>query len=148
MNGTRGLIIAIAAAFIVGCSVGLMGGIVFSRLVGYGPGPPFGRHGGPPVFFERSFPGGPSRGERVFTYMSREIDLNPEQRKRIEVLIDNARRQHEAVRESTEAALDRELTPAQRARWRGLEQEMGMHRRREGPPPGEPGREGPPPDRP
>jgi len=146
VNGNRGLLIAIAASFIVGCSVGLMGGIVFSRFVGH-PGPPFGRHGPPPTF-ERRVPGWPSRGERMFTYMSREIDLSPEQRKRLEAVIDNARRQHQAVRDSMQAALDRELTPAQRARWKQLETEMGMRRRREGPPPGEPGREGPPPDRP
>lgn len=142
MNGNRGLIIAIAASFIVGCSVGLMGGIAFTHWMGHGPGPGFGRGGRPP-FMERrgpGGPGGPSRGERMFTYLSREVDLSPEQSKRIEALIDHARRQHEAVRESTEAALDRELTPQQRARWRELEKEMGM--RRHG------GREGPPPDRP
>jgi Spy/CpxP family protein refolding chaperone len=137
VNGNRGLIIAVAVSFIVGCSVGLMGGIVFTHLVGHGPGPGFGRgmeHRGP------GGPGGPERRERMFTYMSRKMDLSPEQSKRIEALIDQARSQHEAVRESTEAALDRELTPEQRARWRELEKEMGM--RRHG------GREGPPPDRP
>jgi hypothetical protein len=140
VNGNRGLIIAVAASFIVGCSVGLMGGIVFTHLVGHGPG--FGRGGAPP-FMERrgpGGPGGPERRERMFTYMSRKMGLSPEQSKRIEALIDQARRQHEAVRESTEAALDRELTPEQRVRWRELEKEMGM--RRHG------GREGPPPDRP
>jgi len=139
VNGNRGLIIAVAASFIVGCSLGMMGGIVFTHLLGHGG---FGR-GGPPPFMERRGPGGPSgpeRRERMFTYMTREMGLNPEQKQRIEALIDKARSQHEAVRESTEAALDRELTPEQRARWRELEKEMGM--RRHG------GREGPPPDRP
>jgi len=144
VNGNRGLIIAIAASFIVGCSVGMMGGIVFTHLFGH-PGPPFG-HGGPPFMERRGGPdggrgpGGPSRGERVFSYMTKELNLSPEQSQRIEALIDKARHQHEAVRDSTEAALDRELTPEQRARWRELEKQMGM--RRHG------GREGPPPDRP
>jgi len=40
VNGTRGLLIATAAAFIVGCSVGLMGGMLFMH---FGPG----MHGGP-----------------------------------------------------------------------------------------------------
>ena len=140
MNGTRGLVIAIAASFIVGCSAGLMGGILFTHLMGahrWGhERSPFGRHEGPPG---RGGPRGPAR--EMLPYLSRELDLSAEQQQHIQVLIDRARQEHQAVRESMEVWVGRELTPEQRMRWKDLERQMGMRRRG-------PDRGGPPPERP
>lgn len=141
MNGNRGLIIAVAAAFIVGCSVGLVSGMLFTHVVArglHGRFGPFGMHQGPPPFMGRGGPWGAMREHRMFPYLAREMDLTAEQQRRMRELMDRARREHEAVRESMEVWLDRELTPAQRARWRELEERMGMPRHgrmRGGPPP-------------
>jgi Spy/CpxP family protein refolding chaperone len=141
MNGNRGLIIAIAASFIVGCSAGLMGGIVFVHFMGHGRGArfdSFGMRGGPPPFMGHGGSRGPTRDERMLPYLARELDLTAAQQQRMKELIDRARHEHEAVRESMEVRVAQELTPAQRARWKELEQRMGMRRHgpdRDGPPP-------------
>lgn len=128
MNGTRGLIIATAAAFIVGCSVGLMGGILFMRFGGpgshggFGPG---GRHGGPHPFERRLVPGPP---EGMLRMMVRELDLSPGQHDRILRQIDRARMQHGAVRESMHVWIGRELTPDQRERWNRMEERFERSR--------------------
>ena len=148
MNGTRGLVIATAAAFIVGCSVGLMGGLLFMRLSAPPPwafmrdgrhGPPFFEHGGAG---ERGGRRGGGHAERVLPMMEHELKLSPEQDERIVAQLDRARRDHAAVLESTEAWIDRELTPAQRERWKQMEARFERWRR--GREPGGP----PPPDRP
>lgn len=122
MNGTRGLLIATAAAFIVGCSVGLMGGILFMRFGVAGPHGGYrsgGRGWGPPPFERR---GGPGRSEGMLPMMARELDLSPEQHDRILRQIDRARQQHGAVRESLHVWIERELTPEQRDRWKQMEE--------------------------
>ena len=122
MNGTRGLLIATAAAFIVGCSVGLMGGILFMRFGG--PGPHGGFRPGAPGWgsppFERR--GAPGRPEGMLPMLVRELDLSPEQHDRILGRIDRAREQHGAVRESLHLWIERELTPEQRERWKHMEE--------------------------
>lgn len=126
MNGTRGLLIATAAAFIVGCSVGLMGGILLMR---FGPGP-HGRDGrGGPRFERRIGPGPP---EGMLPMLEDELDLTPDQRARILEKIDEARRKHGAVRESMRVWIGRELTPEQRERWKRMEEkfERSRHSRR------------------
>ena len=133
MNGTRGLVIAIAVSFIVGCSAGLMGGIVFAHLMGHGHRlGPFGMHEGPPPFMGRGGPGGGMRGDRMLPYLTREMNLTAEQQQRMRELIDRARHEHQAVRESMQVWIDLELTPAQRTRWKELEAQMGMERHRMG----------------
>jgi len=129
VNGTRGLLIATAAAFIVGCSVGLMGGILFMRFGGAGPHGGFmpgGRHAGPPPFERR---GGPGRPEGMLPMLERELDLSPEQHDRILQQIDRARQQHAAVRESMHVWIERELTPEQRERWKRMEERFERSRR-------------------
>jgi Spy/CpxP family protein refolding chaperone len=138
VNGTRGLIIATAAAFIVGCSVGLMGGILFVRFVAPG------LHGAPMLramrgehtpFFGRpgdlrrlGMRGGP---DRMLSALADELDLSPAQRQRIVASLDCARERHEAMAESLHVWIERELTPEQRARWRELEERFERsHRRR------------------
>ena len=146
--------IATAAAFIVGCSLGLMGGIVFMRLAA--PGPPWGfmreirRGEGPPRFGfgrpgepgRRGGPGGPGRDDRMLPMLERELELTPAQRERIVTELDRARRAHAAVRESTQAWIERELTAVQREQWKQMEARFERARRRGGT------RALPPPDRP
>ena len=129
MNGARGLLIATAAAFIVGCSVGLMGGILFMRFAGPGSHRGFlpgGRHGGPPSFERR---GGPGPPEGMLPMMDHELDLSSDQHDRILQQIDRARQQHGAVRESMHVWIQRELTPEQRERWKRMEERFERSRR-------------------
>src|SRR5262245_37477388 len=124
MNGGRGLVIGILAAFILGCSLGMVSGILFARLT-LGPwGPPHWGHGGPP-------PGGPPRGPGpMLEMLERDLDLTPDQRDRIERILDESRRGYAVVRESTHAAIERELTPAQRDQWKQMEERFLRERRR------------------
>ena len=129
MNGTRGLVIATTAAFIVGCSLGLMGGILFMRFGGAGPHGGFmpgGRFGGPTPFERRVGPGPP---EGMLRMLGRELDLTPEQHDRILRHIDRVREQQGAVRESMHVWIDRELTPEQRERWKAMEERFERSRR-------------------
>jgi hypothetical protein len=124
----RGLVIATAAAFIVGCSVGLMGGILFMRFavppphMRYGPGVP----GGPPTFERRVRPRGP---ERMLPFLAEELNLTPEQRERVIAHLDRARREHDAVSDSLNARLAREMTPKQQTRWKEVEERTMRSRR-------------------
>ena len=131
MNGTRGLVIATAAAFVVGCSVGLMDGILLLRFAAPFPGGPMFGHGrGPAPPFELR--GERRRGPRAQGFMpalERALDLSPGQRERIVAHIDRARRGQAAVRESMQVWIERELTPEQRARWRQMEERFERSRR-------------------
>ncbi|MEK7331073.1 MAG: hypothetical protein AAB113_09745 [Candidatus Eisenbacteria bacterium] len=141
MNGARGLVIATAAAFIVGCSVGLMGGILFMRFAAPGPhgGPMFGAMRGPrpPIFGQggRGGPGGPGGPgmpggpERMMPWLERTLDLSPAQRERIVAVLDRARHEQVAVRESVQVWIERELTPEQRERWKQMEERFERSRR-------------------
>jgi hypothetical protein len=117
-------VIGILAAFIVGCSVGMVGGIVFARTVGV-PGsgwaarPAGPRHGGPPR--------GPGP---MLEMLERHLDLTPDQRDRVERILEESRRGYTQVRESTHAAIERELTPAQREEWKQMEERFLRERRR------------------
>jgi hypothetical protein len=118
MNGTRGLVIGILAAFIVGCSAGLIGGILLTRLVHAPWG--HGGHGGPR-------PGGPGP---MLDMMERRLDLKPDQRARVEKILEDSRHGYEQVRESTNVAIERELTPDQREQWKQMEERFLRERRR------------------
>jgi Spy/CpxP family protein refolding chaperone len=128
MNGTRGLVIAVVAAFIVGCSAGLVGGILFTRFAPQTQAT--GR-------FERGGQEGPRRGGPprrrgpTLEMLERRLDLTPEQRQRVEVLLEQSRKGYAQVRESTHAAIERELTPAQREEWKKLETRFPRERRRD-----------------
>jgi hypothetical protein len=136
VNGSRGLIIATAAAFVVGCSAGLIGGILFMRFAGP---PMFGVMRHRPEFIARRGPGGP---ERMMPMLERALDLSPEQRERVVAHLDRARRETAAVHESLQVWIERELTPEQRVRWKQMEDrfERSRHdrRSREPMPPGGP----------
>jgi len=138
MNGPRGIAIAVAASFIVGCSVGLMGGILFMRYAApglHGGIPPRGMPGGRGPFFGRGGADGARHEEHMLSLLEEELDLSPEQRERVRARIDAAWRHHVAARDSLHVWLERELTPAQRERWRELEQRLGMPPRGRGPRP-------------
>jgi len=128
MNGTRGLVIATAAAFIVGCSVGLMGGIVFVHFVA----PQL--HGRPEFGMGRGFgpPGTGGHGhehDRMLPELDRSLSLTPEQHGRILAALDRARDEQVAVRESVHVWIERELKPEQRERWKQMEQRFERARR-------------------
>jgi hypothetical protein len=120
MNG-RGLVIAIVAAFIVGCSAGMVGGILFARFA-MRPEAHMGRD-------ERGR-GGPRGRTPLMERIERTLDLAPEQRQRIERVLEESRKGYGVVRESTHAAIERELTPDQRERWRQAEERFLRERRR------------------
>ena len=130
---TRGqLVIALTAAFLVGSSVGVLGGIVFARFVllphhamfadhagpgpGFGPGP--GAGPGPGGDFP---PGGP---ERHLARLSRALKLSDEQRERLAAVMEQSHGEFDGVRDSLEARIARELTPAQRERWKQMQREF------------------------
>jgi len=121
MNGRRGLVIGILAAFVVGCSLGMVGGILCARFgvnrwghaAGHG-GPREGGHGGPGPMLEM---------------MEHRLDLTADQKVRVERILEESRRGYAQVRESTHAAIARELTPAQREEWKQMEERFLRERR-------------------
>jgi len=117
VNGNRGLVIGMLAAFIVGCSLGMVGGILFVRYAGM----PFAHDGRP---------GGPHGPGSMLERMERDLSLTPDQRDRVEKILEESRRGFSAVRESTHAAIERELTPAQREQWKVMEERFQRERRR------------------
>jgi hypothetical protein len=71
----------------------------------------------------------------------RELDLSPAQSERVQAILQESGTRYAAVRESTRAALERELTPEQREQFRRMESRFVRHRRLEGRfPPRPPGR--------
>lgn len=131
MNGRQGLVIAAVAALVVGFSLGLVAGIAFMRF-----GPPAhapfafghgdrgglsgeGRMAGPGIGFMG--PGRRMSPGPMLRQLSRALDLSDAQRERIHVILMKSHGEQAAMRDSTHAAIERELTPAQRARWREME---------------------------
>jgi hypothetical protein len=162
MSGARGIVIAVVAALVVGFSAGLVAGIVFMR---FGPPlpPPFAGPGRPGHDAPHAEGPGPlgmgpmgmGPGSRMMpgpllARLERELDLTPAQRDRILTALREVRARHVALRESTHAAIQRELTGSQRARWRELMTEYPRSwRGRAGRPFRDEGRhagEGPPPE--
>jgi hypothetical protein len=132
VNGQRGIAIAILASFVVGCSAGLVAGILLMRFVPPG-GPPFGflRHDGgwamgrhPGLEGGPGAPGAPGimRPDRLLGHLDRVLDLTPEQRGRVLGVLDRTRAQAEALHESTHAQIESLLTVDQRAKWRAMEE--------------------------
>jgi hypothetical protein len=140
MNGTRGLVIAVAAALLVGFSLGMVGGIVFMRFAW--PGRPH------LAVLPHVFPGGPGPGlpglhgpdgglgpGRLLAHLERTLDLTPAQREAVRETLRQARERRVAMHESTRVAIERVLTEKQRAEWRRMEQ-LYQHDRHGGPGPG------------
>ena len=111
------LVTSLLAVFLVGVSLGLIGGIVFSQ------GRPFGAHG--PVAGMRMLRG-PRGPAQALPRLARALDLTPEQVRRLEPRVRASQRLFEAARESLRARIEIELTPEQRARWRELERGRGF----------------------
>jgi hypothetical protein len=122
MNGTRGLVIAMLAAFIVGCSLGMAGGIVFARFVVTPQTHQLSRLFGPG-------PGAPHGQAPVLGMLERRLRLTPEQKDRVDKILEDSRRGYAVVRESTSAAIERELTPGQRDEWKQMEERFLRERR-------------------
>ncbi len=164
---TRGqLVIALSAAFLVGSSVGVLGGIVFARFVllphhpmfadHAGPGPDFGPGPGPgpgagPGAGPGPGPGGafpPGGPERHLARLSRALGLSAAQRERLAAVMEQSHGEFDGVRDSLEARIARELTPAQRERWKQMQREFHGTGARRGPWPhpdrADPGDEGEP----
>lgn len=151
MNGRGGLAIAVVAALVVGFSLGLVAGTVAMR---FGPPsrPPFGLAMGPRADAPEGgpgMPGGPpfrGPGHRMrpgpmLRMLSKRLDLTEAQQARVHDILVKAHAREATMRDSTHAAIDRELTPAQRARWRELELRFQKSwRGKSGPPHPEAGR--------
>ena len=143
MNPTRGLIIAMAAAFLVGTSTGLVAGIALMRFGLHEP-PPFSMmppwmHGAP-----RLPPGPPGPPEppgpghlMLLHHLEDQLGLTAAQRERVMDILERVRDEREAERESVHVRIERELTPEQRRRWRDLQD---RYETRWGRRPGRPGR--------
>jgi hypothetical protein len=144
MNGRRDLILAVSASLIVGCAIGLISGVLFSRMVFFGPHgrPPFGRSPfGRPTFERPPFArhGGPIG--MPLQGIAHELELSKTQEARVDSILRESRVRLDSLRSDTREALLHELTPAQRERWERMERQMmGRERRRGG--------KGPPPDGP
>lgn len=133
------IVLALVAAFLIGASVGLMGGIFFTLQTHRPPGPFFegrGRGMGGPGVFERV--GGEVgrrvvRNVRVMTHLRGALDLSDEQVARIEPLVERSHAAMGAERESLRVRIERVLTPGQRERWRRLEARRGFPGETRGP---------------
>lgn len=117
----RAMLVGLAVAFVLGVSLGFNGGLLFSHHAGPGlfgpPRPPFddgprGPRGGPRF---GDLPGPP------IEHLRRVLELSDEQVERIRARIDATRDHTQAMRESLRVAIEAELTPEQRERWRSLQ---------------------------
>lgn len=122
------IIIALVATFLIGASLGLMGGILFGshqphmrRPAWAGAGPRMGaprvpglRGGGDPD--RRAL-----RERQVLPHLRSELALTDAQVERIRVLLEEAHASMGAARESLRVRIERELTAEQRERWSKLE---------------------------
>ena len=110
MTGRRELLLAVSASLIVGCAIGLVAGVLFTRAVLFERSfrPPLGR----PPFGRRGGPEGPP-----LRLLARRLELSREQEARVDSILRESRVQFDSLRAGTRAALERELTPEQRERW-------------------------------
>jgi len=135
VNGSRGLVIAILASLVVGVSAGMVAGILIMRLAE----PRLAMFPAMrPPFFRPGLPGDPlsDAGRRVLIdRLEDALELRDEQRVRVMAVLESARVEREAARESVRVRIERELTPTQRERWRALESRYRrLFRERAGPP--------------
>ena len=79
---------------------------------------------------ERGRPGGPRGPGPMLERMERDLSLTPDQRDRVEKILEGSRRDFAQVRESTHVAIERELTPAQRDQWKVMEERFPWRRTR------------------
>jgi len=138
------IIISLLATFLVGCSFGLVGGMVVSHLIAAHHHRWHGPEGAWRPDRLRG-PGGPGLGEAM-PRLEWALDLTPAQIERIQPKVLATRREFAAVRESLRSRIESELTPVQRERWRAMQLEHGFPGEPRGPwgrahraPPGEEG---------
>ncbi len=113
----RAVIVGFVVVFVLGLSLGFNAALLLHRHfapppVAGGPpprGPMFGRPPGPPL-----------------EHLVRVLDLSPEQRERIRTHIERMRDRNRAVHDSLRRAIESELTPEQRERWRVLQPRRPM----------------------
>ena len=131
------LTIAAVVVFVLGCSLGLLGGILFARFVMFPP-----RHamagmregGGPPPFGPPEMEGRPWAGrppgagepegpppEHIMRRLSSALQLTPDQRERLRPLLERSRQEFGQVRDSLDARIGRQLEPEQRKRWEEMQ---------------------------
>lgn len=130
------IVIALVATFLIGASLGLMGGIFFAmhqrpfhaelRARGtFPPGPGPGLLGPP----DRRV----MRHVMVMPRLREALDLTDAQAAAIEPLVEETHRTMGAARDSLRARIERVLTPEQRERWRRLEERRGFPGEKRGP---------------
>ena len=123
------IVIALVATFLIGASLGLMSGILFTMRQHRMPGEPW-MMGGPHTGGPGMMMGGPERHvirqRMVLPRLREALDLTDEQEARIQPLLDEAHANMGAARDSLRARIDRVLTPGQRERWRHLEEARGF----------------------
>jgi ribosomal protein S13 len=133
------IVIALVATFLIGASLGLMGGIFFSALMHRppagpfaGPGPGFG---GPDVrrYVGRNVDRRVLRHVMVMPRLREALELTDEQAAVIEPLVEQTHRAMGEARDSLRARIERVLTPEQRERWRRLEERRGFPGEKRGP---------------
>ena len=125
MNGTRGLVIATLTAFLLGCSSGLIAGILLVRGLGVGR---------PPWEMRRMERPGRMGDGPMLEMIARRLDFTSEQRAQVEQILDRTHRQVEMVHDSTRAAIERVLTDRQKQEWQRLELRFHRVDRRRAPP--------------
>lgn len=118
------IVVALVATFLIGASLGLMGGILFSmsqrppRALWVERAPSMRGAGRSPAM-EGRLP----RHLRVLPRLRKALDLTDAQVARVESLVVQTHASMETSRDSLRARIERVLTPAQRERWRRLEAE-------------------------
>jgi hypothetical protein len=127
----QGLVLALVATFLIGASLGLMSGILFTYYQHRGPG---FMHGGPPPGGPLEGPGRHGMGPGAMLPRLREaLDLTDEQIALIEPILKEGHANMNATRDSLRARIDRVLSPEQRERWRRLEARRGFPGETRGP---------------
>lgn len=143
MISKQNLVLAISASLVVGIAIGLIGGVLFSRVFVFA-------HHGPmrPEAMERMHP----RHERGMQFLERRLDLSDEQMDAIETIVERSRGTSDSLHDLARAQIHELLTPEQRERWERMNRRMfprgrpGMPPRRPGGPPHPMDEPGPPPD--
>lgn len=125
MIGRRGLVIVVLASLITGGAIGLVCGILFARS----------------VFVTGAWLSSAPRAEALrrelppipLMRLQRSLGLSDDQLERVRAEVQRTRGQFQAVRESLDARIERELTAAQRERWRELRRRFPEPGRQRGP---------------
>jgi hypothetical protein len=111
------LVLSLVVATLLGCAMGFIGSVIMARAT-FGEMPPMFAHrdhGGP------GGPGGPENHGARFERLAHALDLTPEQVARLKPRVEATRKQFDALRDSMHAQIDRELTPAQREKFKKLQ---------------------------